>query len=107
MDSARVSVMKMVAQWRTASPTNYGAVFGVFVPVNAPDRQTQDRRRGGLRGGFGTATDRGECRSKSSLRQACRELRALRHSSRRHMLGFGGYGSGWRTRPARAFVASP
>jgi hypothetical protein len=34
------------------------------------------------------------CRSKSSLRQACRELRALRHLVRLHMLGLGGYGSG-------------
>jgi hypothetical protein len=55
-----VSVMKMVAQWRTASPTNYGTVFGVSVPVNPPDRQTQDRRRRGLRGDFGTATNQGE-----------------------------------------------
>jgi hypothetical protein len=31
----------------------------VFVPVNAPDRQTQDRRRGGLRGGFGTQQTKG------------------------------------------------
>jgi hypothetical protein len=28
-------------------------------------------------------------------------VRGLRPSSRSHMLGFGGYGSGWRTRPAR------
>src|SRR5467141_2611787 len=72
----------------TASP------LGSFVPVNAPARQPRNRQRGGVQEGFGTATDQVACRSKSSLRQACRELRALRHLVRLHMLGLGGYGSG-------------
>jgi hypothetical protein len=34
-------------------PHKYGTVFGVFVPVNAPDRQTQDRRRGAFEEALG------------------------------------------------------
>src|ERR1700694_845828 len=101
-----MSVMKMVAQWRTASAKNYSIVFGIFVPVNAPARHPRDRQSG-VQEGFRTATDQAECRSESSLRQACRELRALRHLAPLHMLSLGGYGSGWRIRPARALVRSP
>src|SRR5260370_40165798 len=81
------------AQWRTASANNYSIAFGLFVPVNAPARRPRDRQRGGVQEGFGTATDQVQCRNKSSLRQACRELRALRQLARLHMLGLGGYGS--------------
>src|SRR3981081_1124697 len=35
------------------------------------------------------------------------ENSALRHLARLHMLSLGGYGSGWRIRPARAFIGSP
>jgi hypothetical protein len=35
------------------------------------------------------------------------EFRALRQLALLHMLGLGGYGSGWRIRPARAFIRSP
>ena len=48
----------MVAQWRTASAKNYGILFGIFVPVNAPDRQPRDRQRGVVQDGFATATKR-------------------------------------------------
>jgi hypothetical protein len=51
-----MSVMKMVAQWRTAGAKNYGILFGIFVPVNAPARQPRDRQRGGVQEGFATAT---------------------------------------------------
>src|SRR5260370_40525552 len=98
--------IKMFAQLRSARAKSYVIVL-IFVPVNAPTRQPRDRQRGGIQEGFGTATDQVACRSKSSLRQACRELRALRQLSRLHMLGLGGYGSGWRIRPARAFIGSP
>src|ERR1700738_5257959 len=57
-----VSVMKMVAQWRTASAKTYGIAFGIFVPVNAPARQPRGRQRGGVQEGFGTATDQVERR---------------------------------------------
>src|SRR5258706_12485934 len=102
-----MSATKMVAQWRTASAKNYGILFGIFVPVNAPARQPRDHQRRDVQEGCGTATDQVECRSKSSLRQACRKLRALRHQARLPMLSLGGYGSGWGIRPARAFIRSP
>jgi hypothetical protein len=44
-----MSVMKMVAQLRTASAKNYGIVFGIFVPENAPARQPRDRQSGGVK----------------------------------------------------------
>src|ERR1700724_2129066 len=33
-----VSVMEMLAQWRSASAKNYGIAFGMFVLGNAPPR---------------------------------------------------------------------
>src|SRR6266850_1689822 len=77
-----------------ASAKNYSIAFGIFCARECAGSTASRRQRGGVHEGFGTATDQVACRSKSSLRQACRELRALRHLVRLHMLGLGGYGSG-------------
>ena len=102
-----MSVMKMVAQWRTASPTNYGAVFGVFVPVNAPDRQTQDRRRGAFEEALGRLQTK--VSAEANLASGKHVENSVPYGTHLDviMLGFGGYGSGWIIRPARAFVGSP
>src|ERR1700738_5359687 len=52
-------------------------------------------------------TSKEECRSKSGLTQAFENSCPTAVRARLYMLGLGGYGSGPRIRPARAFIGSP
>src|SRR3981081_92672 len=92
MDSARDECdEKWSRNGALRAPKNYGILFGIFVPVNAPARQPRDRQRGSVQEGFGTATDQVECRSKFSFRQACRAPRLTAVSST-------SYAGSWRIR---------